>query len=116
MKNILLLFPFLSIGLFSCNNDTEELNGTVEYRVNCSPGGFSITYENANGNTEQRDIKGSSWSTDFFGEQGDFVYISAQADNENAEVEVYIFYNDKLIESANSSGDYVIATASGTLP
>lgn len=89
--------------------------GEVEYVVESSRKGFSITYENSNGQTEQADISSTSWKTSFTGYDDDFVYISAQADNENTNISVYIYYRGKEFKKATSYGDYVIATASGSL-
>tara|TARA_B110000908_G_C10122213_1_gene388152 strand:+ start:580 stop:930 length:351 start_codon:yes stop_codon:yes gene_type:complete len=115
MKKIIVfinVFILLSI-LTSC--ESTSLSGEVEYVVNCSPSGFDITYQNSSGNTAQQDISSGSWTYSFTGASGDFVYISAQADNENATVTTKIYYKGKLIEDATSNGDYVIATASGSL-
>ena len=107
---------FLTIVVFSGLLVSCEKEDTVKYEVNCSPSGFDITYENSSGNTEQKSISSNSWVTTFTGNQGDFVYISAQAKNENATITVKISYQGDVIEEASSSGDYVIATASGNLP
>jgi len=116
--SITLLFPIFL--LYECKKEEYSyeppVSGIVKYQVTCNPYGFDITYENSDGNTEQKDISGGSWTTTFTGYSGQFVYISAQADNENADISVKIYYRGELIESANSSGDYVIATASGSLP
>ncbi len=113
-KSLIILLALILSFLTSC----EELSnsGTVKYEVTCSPSGFDITYENSSGNTEQKDISSGSWSSSFKGYSGDFVYISAQADNENATITAKIYYKGDVIETATSSGDYVIATASGSLP
>jgi hypothetical protein len=117
MKRIYLLFvTLLFIGLILTSCEKEELSGTVKYEVTCSPSGFDITYENSSGNTEQKTISSGSWTTTFTGNQGDFVYISAQTDNENANITAKIYYQGDVIEQSSSSGDYVIATASGSLP
>jgi hypothetical protein len=116
MKRIYLLITVLFIGLILTSCEKEELSGTVKYEVTCSPSGFDITYENSSGNTEQKTISSGSWTTTFTGNQGNFVYISAQADNENANITAKIYYQGDVIEQASSSGDYVIATASGSLP
>lgn len=94
----------------------KEGSNTVQYVVNCSPSGFDITYTNSSGNTEKKTISSTSWSTSFEGTSGDFVYISAQANNENATVTTEIYYGGEKIETATSTGDYVIATASGSIP
>ena len=91
--------------------------GIVEYKIKCSPAGFTITYENESGSTEQKELKYSEeWLEYFDGKKGKFVYISAQAENKNATITTEIYYKDKLLKTATSSGDYVIASASGTLP
>ena len=97
------------------NNETYSTSGEVEYVVNCNPNGFDITYENSSGNTEQQDINSGIWTYSFTAYPGRFVYISAQANNENAIVTTKIYYKGNLVESATSNGDYVIATASGSL-
>jgi len=107
---------FIAIIILLCNSCEDLFNTTVEYYVTCNPAGFDITYENKTGNTEQRTVNSTSWSTSFEGHSGDFVYISAQANNYNAQVNVQIKYNDKVLKKASSSGDFVIATASGSVP
>jgi hypothetical protein len=114
MRKLLFLITIVVFVLFT--NCSKESNNLVKYEVSCSPGGFDITYQNSSGNTEQKSILSTNWSTSFSGNSGDFVYISAQADNENATVTARIYYEGELIETATSSGDYVIATASGSLP
>lgn len=118
MKKIypFLIAVFIVLIHFSCEKEYIEPDRTVKYEVKCSPNGFDITYTNSSGNTEQKDISEGSWEISFQGESGDFVYISAQADNENANISVKIYYQGSIIEQASSSGDYVIATASGLLP
>lgn len=118
MKNLIILFVFICL-LAGCSEDPEIVgptSGTIKYEVVCTPDGFDITYENSSGNTEQKTIATGSWETSFTQDSGEFVYISAQAANENADVTVKIYYNGKVIEEASSSGDFIIATASGSVP
>lgn len=122
MRNLLFIVLLAIAGLISgCSKEDDSSSstsssGTVKYEVSCTPSGFDITYKNSSGNTEQKDISSGSWSTSFTGDSEDFVYISAQADNENATITAKIYYKGNVIEQATSSGDYVIATASGSLP
>lgn len=118
MKKLILFILVVTFGMIysGCEDTALSSKGTVEYSVSCSPPGFDITYENEGGNTEQKDISSGSWQTSFSGTSGAFVYISAQANNENASISVEISFKGKVIEEATSSGDYVIATASGSLP
>lgn len=93
----------------SCKKDLPE----VGYVVTCS--NCDITYENKGGNTEQRTVTGS-WDYDFEAESGQFVYISAQNNNDNGTVSVRINVDGKSFKDGSSSGAYVIATASGSVP
>ena len=114
MKKLLLILLCMPL-MFLSSCESTSLSGDVEYVVNCSPNGFSITYYNSSGNIEQQDISGSSWTHSFTGNSGDFVSILAQSYNENASVTANIYYKGKLIETATSNGDYVIAHPSGIL-
>jgi len=106
-----LIFTFLTLLAVS----QIYSQGTVEYTVESNRSGFDITYTNDGGNTEQKKINSNKWKTTFNGSPGAFVSISAQTSNKNAEISVKIIYNGKTIEEAKSSGDYVIASASGSL-
>jgi hypothetical protein len=121
MKRAISIFILtLGIILSGCEKvdytDGATDNREVRYSVICDPAGFDITYQNSNGGTEQKNINTTSWETSFPGYSGDFVYIAAQAKNENAEISVKIYYKGDVFKQASSSGDYVIAAADGTLP
>ena len=105
------IFTFLTL-LFVYQTYSQ---GIVEYTVESNRNGFDITYTNDGGNTEQKKINSNKWKTTFNGKPGAFVSISAQTLKENAKISVKIIYNGKTIEKAKSSGDYVIASASGSL-
>jgi hypothetical protein len=86
----------------------------VKYTTNCAD--CFVTFENRGGGTSQQDNVTSSWSYSFTGSPNDFVYISAQNNNDNGSVTVNILLGDYTFKSSSSSGAYVIATASGSLP
>lgn len=94
--------------------DALNQMGEIKYIVTCTPEGFDVTYSNESENTEQVDVSGSQWSKSFNATPGTFVSLTAQAKNENAKISVKIYYNGKVIEKAESSGDFVIASASGS--
>jgi len=106
-----LIFTFLTLLIVSQIYSQAK----VEYIVKSNLNGFDVTYTNDGGNTEQKTINSNKWKTTFNGNLGAFVSISAQTSNENAEISVKIIYNGKTIEEAKSSGDYVVASASGSL-
>ena len=90
---------------------------TVRYEV-WSPygrGWASITYTNANGDTEQLDKVTSGWTTEFTAMPGSQVYISAQNAYEAGGTGCRVYADGVLIHEAESKGAYVIATCSGKL-
>lgn len=93
----------------ACKKDLPE----VKYSVYCAS--CDLTYENKSGNTEQITVSGS-WDYEFEAEKGTFVYISAQNNNDHGTVSVQITVDGGVIEDASSTGAYVIATASGSVP
>ena len=84
---------------------------TITYRVTGN-GSADLTLENASGNTEQLTAP-LPWSRTFISSPGSFVYISAQL-NGTGNVQCDILSNGTVIETATSSGEYVIADCSGT--
>ena len=114
MKKIVILICFLFAVNLSCDNAATQ--GIVKYEVTCSTPGFNVTYMNDGGNIEQIKVNSYAWSKVFTANSGSYVSVMAQANSENSDVEVTISYNSKVIQKAKSSGDFVIANATGTLP
>jgi hypothetical protein len=85
----------------------------VQYLLSCSS--CDITYENSSGGVSQQGNVGSSWSYSFTGNTGDFVYISAQNQNDYGSITVTIKRGNTVYKTSTSSGAYVIATASGSI-
>jgi len=100
----------LALSFSACRKPEDE---KVRYEVQCSS--CSLTYANSSGNTEQRDMT-TSWNYEFTAEKARWLYISAQNNNASGTVGVKIIVRGGTIESASSSGAYVIATASGSMP
>lgn len=96
------------IALSSCKKEND-----VRYSVTC--GSCDLTYSDSGENTQQHPMTGS-WKLDFEGDPGQFLYVSAQNNNNSGTVSVEITVNGKEIDKATSSGAYVIATASGSVP
>jgi len=83
------------------------------YEVQADKAGFTVSYLNEGGNTEQMKVNQSSWRKAFYADKGAILSLTAQASKENTTLVVNIFYDNNLIETAKSSGDYVVATVSG---
>ncbi len=110
MKHLVLFLAAFCILSTGCRKDK---NNKVKYTVTC--GSCDLTYNNASGNTEQRSMT-STWNYEFDAEKGQFLYISAQNNNQSGDVSVRIDVGGNHFKSATSNGAYVIATASGSRP
>jgi hypothetical protein len=89
----------------------------ITYRVE-KAARASVTYRNAQDNTEQKDIviyPNRPWQVSYTMEYGDFAYISAQNDDNYGGVTCKILVNGKVWQEASSEGAYVIAKCSGSV-
>ena len=86
-----------------------------EYKVTGTANTVDVTYSNESEGTSQESNVSVPWTYSFDGEEGQFVYISAQNQGTSGSVTVTIYRNGKKIEKSTSNGAYVIATASGSL-
>lgn len=122
MKKILYFFVFFSLIFASCEKEEKKEDTTSEptekkynncfYKVTgTSAQGFDVTYQNKTQGTEQKSNVTSGWTYSLDAKSGDFLYISAQANSQNATVTVQIYHGPTLLKESKSSGNYVIATA-----
>ncbi len=109
-----LLFLSCTVFLLFCSCKRDRYKCTYEVSGNSS-GGFDVSYEDQGGNTSQETVD-SGWTYYLDGGKGDLVYISAQANDTNATVQVRIYWKmDEILRQSSNSGDYPIATASEIL-
>ncbi len=91
----------------------------VVYRVtDSSPSGTaSLNYENAGGNTEQVEDADTPWEERLSLGRGGFAYVSAQRQGPGSgTVRCTISVDGEVVEEAESTGQFVIATCSGSVP
>jgi hypothetical protein len=114
--------------VFSCDDESisralgEPVSHTytIKYEITGTASSVSITMENSGGNTEQFSSVSLPWSTAFTVTLNDkydwfFVYVSAQNNGSSGAVTATIYKDNHVLETATSSGAYVIATASGSI-
>jgi hypothetical protein len=87
---------------------------TVTYKVTGSASSVDVTYNNAQGGTQQ--ISGASvpWSQTFTADSGAFLYL-AQNKSDSGTVETEIDVDGKPLKQSQYSGAYTIANVSDTL-
>jgi hypothetical protein len=85
----------------------------ITYKVSGTTTSASLTYENADGGTEQCDVT-VPWSLSMKVPRGQFVYLSAQNQHASGTIKAEILVDGKAWKSSESQGAYVIASASGS--
>jgi len=117
VKKILLVSIILLVGaiLVACDDDRDYGSQTyrVKYRVGGTTSKASVTYENAQGGTEQMDVSVPWQKTIGTVERGDFLYLSAQNQNDSGSITCEIWVDGKMWKHSISSGAYVIASCNG---
>jgi hypothetical protein len=86
---------------------------TVTYRVKGTTTRAALTYENAQGGTEQTEVA-VPWEKTFTFDHGDFVYISAANRNDRGTIVCEIWVDGEKWKESTSQGAYTIATCSGS--
>jgi len=122
MKKIILsIILLIFISFMGCAEEDvwqppeKPITYSVEYEVKGTAKKVDITYENEDEGTSQWSNIIPPWTYKFTGEEGQFVYISAQNDDSIGSVTVTIYVDSTIFKTSTSSGAYVIATADGTL-
>lgn len=89
----------------------------VSARLSGTARSLSLTIDNGSGNMSQGTNKANNQTVDL-GQlrRGTFVYISAQNEGDTGTVRCEILVDGVVVEEAESSGAYVIASCSGEVP
>jgi hypothetical protein len=96
------------------NKQIEEKTKNIEYQIRGSAEFVSVTLNNESGGTEQFSSVSVPYDYSFNTMKG-FLYISAQNKGNRGSVYVAILVDNEVVQSAESSGAYVIATTSYSL-
>jgi hypothetical protein len=86
----------------------------IVYQMSGSARAASLTYQNATGDTEQKDVS-MPWTMAFDAQSGAFLYLSGQNKGESGSVTCSILVNNVVVKTSTSEGAYKIASCSGRL-
>ena len=105
---IVVLLAFLS----ACNLNQGR---SIQYSVTGSTVTAEVLFENSSEGITRSLGVAIPWSYSFISDPGDFVYISAQKDDDPAtDVTVTIYVDGRVLQTSTASGAYAMATASGS--
>lgn len=109
MQRLLAFWLLLVLLISGCTVESH----TVTYEVQGSAATIAISYSNASGATEQRDIS-ANWSTSFTTTTWQHVHITAFNPTLSESVTCRLFVDGVLIQEASSTGTWKLASC-GTL-
>lgn len=89
--------------------------GTIKFELTGTADSFNITYKIKDKKPIQNPEVKSGWTNSFVLKSGDYYYVSAQANQKNATVQITVFQNGEVIKEDSKSGDYILSTVSGTI-
>lgn len=92
----------------------ESTTSQITYRIKGSASRVSLTYNNAQGGTEQKEAR-VPWEISFNARSGAFLYVSAQNNGSMGTVTCEILVDGLVVRTSTSEGAYKIATCSGRL-
>lgn len=99
---------------FGSSSNTTKSSYKVTYKITGNADSVSITYRNAQGGTEQQDVK-SPWSKALTIPYGAFLYISGQNQGKYGKVTCSIEVDGVEVRTSSSGAAYGIATCNGNL-
>lgn len=113
-KLIAVILIVCFVALFSIGGTCDSPNSpaVVEYKITGTASWVDVTLTNATGGTEQYSGVLVPHTYTFRNYTDWFLYISAQNQGDSGSVTVTIYLNGEVVNTATSSGAYVIATAS----
>jgi hypothetical protein len=86
----------------------------ISYIVKGDADDFNVTFKCGDSSeVKQEPHIHKGWKYKFTGHKGDYMYVSAQANQPNSKVNLLIYEDGKLLENISRAGDYPIIQASG---
>jgi hypothetical protein len=77
---------------------------------------FNVTFKCGNcSEVKQEPHIHKGWKHTFVGNKGDYMYILAQSNKPNSNVNLMIYEDGKLLERITKTGDYPLIQASGII-
>jgi len=89
--------------------------GKVRFILSGTAGDYNITYKCNDDHAYQVPHAHKGWKYSFSAREGDYVYLSAQANEPGARVQVKIIYKGRVFKESTVSGDFALALAGGCL-
>jgi hypothetical protein len=109
------------LGLLLCLIATALLTAcevqkhAVHYEVSGTAAEIGVTYRNASGATEQRDVR-EPWSLDLQAQTGTLLILRAQNKTASGTVSCRIVVDGQVLKEGESSGAFKFVDCSGVIP
>jgi hypothetical protein len=106
-------FLWIPYSVFFGGSATTPRAHSVTYYVEGTTSAVSLTYENAQGEAQQEEVR-VPWQTSFKTKRGNFLYLSAKNEESYGDVTVRITVDGKEFKRSDEKGGYTIANTSGS--
>jgi zinc-ribbon domain len=106
-------FLWIPYSVFFSGSATTPAPHNVTYYVEGMTSAASLTYENAQGEAQQEEVR-VPWQTSFETKRGSFLYLSAKNKKSYGDVTVRITVDGKEFKRSDEKGGYTIANTSGS--
>jgi hypothetical protein len=104
------------MNLFQLFQRSKSGEHQIRYVVKGDAHDFNVTFKCGHGSkVVQEPHIHKGWKYTFSGHSGDYVYISAQANQPHSAVSVMIYEDGKLVNKVAKAGDYPLVQVSGTV-
>jgi len=88
----------------------------IRYIVKGDADDFNVTFKCGNcSEVKQEPHIHKGWKHTFVGREGDYMYILAQSNKPNSDVNIMVYEDGKLLERITKTGDYPLIQASGII-
>lgn len=88
----------------------------IRYIVKGDADDFNVTFKCGNcSEVKQEPHIHKGWKHTFVGHEGDYMYILAQSNKPNSDVNIMVYEDGKLLERITKTGDYPLIQASGII-
>lgn len=104
------------MNLFQLFHRTKPGERRIRYIVKGTADDYNVTFKCSEGcEVVQEPHIRKGWKHTFTSHKGDYIYVSAQSNRPNSEVNIFVYEDGKLLKNETKSGDYPLALISGQI-
>jgi hypothetical protein len=101
------------MNLFQLFHRNKPVDHRIRYVVKGTARDYNVTFKSGDGSEviQEAHVR-KGWKHLFRGRKGDYIYVSAQANEPHSEVDVLVYEDGKLVDKIVKKGDYPLVQVS----